>query len=171
MKMRNEKLVVLVEGALMVAVAFVLSFVKIYDLPQGGSVTLGSMVPILLFAARRGAGPGIMVGAVYGMLQFIIEPVFVHPAQLVFDYPLAFGALGLAGLFGENVLKGAFAGVFGRFVSHFISGVIFFAQYAGEQNVYLYSAAYQAGYLVPEFIISVLVLRLGLHHLVKRPRI
>ncbi len=171
MKMRNEKLVVLVEGALMVAVAFVLSFVKIYDLPQGGSVTLGSMVPILLFAARRGAGPGIMVGAVYGMLQFIIEPVFVHPAQLVFDYPLAFGALGLAGLFGENVLKGAFAGVFGRFVSHFISGVIFFAEYAGEQNVYLYSATYQAGYLVPEFIISVLVLRLGLHHLVKRPRI
>jgi thiamine transporter len=168
--MRNEKLRVLVEGALMVALAFALSFVKVYHLPQGGSVTLGSMVPILLFSARRGAGAGIMAGATYGMLQFIIEPVFVHPAQLILDYPLAFGFLGLSGVFGSDVLKGALLGVFGRFISHFFSGVIFFAQYA-KGNVYAYSALYQAGYLVPELIISVLVLRLGLYHLVMKPQI
>lgn len=168
--MRDEKLRVLVEGALMVAVAFALSFVKVYHLPQGGSVTLGSMVPVLLFAARRGSGAGIMAGAVYGILQAIIEPVFVHPAQAILDYPLAFGLLGLAGVFGADILKGALLGVFGRFLSHFISGVIFFAQYA-KGNVYAYSAIYQASYLVPELIISVLVLRLGLYHLVKKPQI
>lgn len=168
--MRDEKLRVLVEGALMVAVAFALSFVKVYHLPQGGSVTLGSMVPVLLFAARRGSGAGIMAGAVYGILQAIIEPVFVHPAQAILDYPLAFGLLGLAGVFGADILKGALLGVFGRFLSHFISGVIFFAQYA-KGNVYAYSAIYQASYLVPELIISVLVLRLGLYHLVRKPQI
>ena len=168
--MRDEKLRVLVEGALMVAVAFALSFVKVYHLPQGGSVTLGSMVPVLLFAARRGSGAGIMAGAVYGILQAIIEPVVVHPAQAILDYPLAFGLLGLAGVFGADILKGALLGVFGRFLSHFISGVIFFAQYA-KGNVYAYSAIYQASYLVPELIISVLVLRLGLYHLVKKPQI
>lgn len=154
----------------MVAVAFALSFVKVYHLPQGGSVTLGSMVPVLLFAARRGSGAGIMAGAVYGILQAIIEPVFVHPAQAILDYPLAFGLLGLAGVFGADILKGALLGVFGRFLSHFISGVIFFAQYA-KGNVYAYSAIYQASYLVPELIISVLVLRLGLYHLVRKPQI
>ncbi|HHW26454.1 MAG TPA: energy-coupled thiamine transporter ThiT [Firmicutes bacterium] len=168
--MRDEKLRILVEGALMVAVAFALSFVKVFHLPQGGSVTLGSMIPILLFSARRGTGAGIMAGTVYGILQFIVEPYFVHPAQLILDYPLAFGLLGLAGLFGEDILKGTLLGVFGRFVSHFISGVIFFAEYA-EGNVYAYSAAYQASYLVPEFIISVLVLRVGLYNLVKKSNI
>lgn len=168
--MRDKKLMVLVEGALMIAIAFALSFVKIWEAPQGGSVTLGSMVPILLFATRRGTKAGILAGTAYGILQFVIEPYFVHPAQVILDYPLAFGALGLAGIFGEDIFKGIALGVFGRALSHYFSGVLFFAQYA-KGNVYLYSAAYQAGYLIPELLISVTVMRLGLYSLIKKAHI
>jgi thiamine transporter len=149
----------MVQGALMVALAFGLHFIKFFQAPYGGSVTLGGMVPLLFFALTYGAGPGIMAGAAYGLLDLIVNPYVVHPAQLLLDYPLAYGALGLAGFFRGNVVAGSAAGIGGRFLMHFLSGVIFFASYA-KGNVYAYSALYNAGYLVPEFIISIVVLSL-----------
>ncbi len=155
--MRNKSVSVMVEGALMVALSFGLHFIKIFQAPYGGSVTLGGMVPLLLFAFRYGVGPGVTAGAAYGLLDLIVDPYVVHPAQLVLDYPLAYGLLGLAGLFRKNVVLGSTVGILGRFISHFLSGVIFFASYA-KGNVYVYSALYNAGYLVPELIIAVVVL-------------
>jgi thiamine transporter len=164
--MRDRNVKILVEGAMMVALTFVLHFLKIYQAPYGGSVTLGSMVPILLFAFRYGAGPGVLVGSAYGILDYIVNPYFVHPAQVILDYPLAYGLLGIAGFFKDNIYLGSTVGIFGRLVSHFISGVIFFAQYA-EGNVYLYSLVYNAQYLVPELIISLVVLRFALRRLLE----
>lgn len=158
-QMRSKNVSIMVEGALMVALAFGLHFIKIFHLPQGGSVTLGGMVPLLVFAMRHGAGPGVMAGAAYGLLDLVVEPFVVHPAQLILDYPLAYGFLGLAGLFRKNAAVASFVGIFGRFVAHFLSGVIFFAQYA-EGNVYLYSATYNGSYLLPEFVIAMVVLTL-----------
>lgn len=166
--MRDKNIKILVEGALMVALSFGLHWLKIYQAPYGGSVTLGSMVPLLLFAFRYGVGPGIAAGAAYGLLDLIVDPFVVHPAQLVLDYPLAYGLLGLAGLFRNNIYLGSAVGILGRLLSHFLSGVIFFAEYA-EGNVYVYSLVYNAQYLVPEMIITVIVLRLLRRRLISDP--
>jgi thiamine transporter len=151
---RDKSISTMVEGALMVALSFGLSFIKVFHLPQGGSVTLGGMAPLLVFAFRHGVGPGVLAGTAYGLLDLVVNPFVVHPAQLALDYPLAYGLLGLAGLFRKNIVAGSFLGILGRFVCHFLSGVIFFAQYA-EGNVYVYSATYNGSYLLPEFVISV----------------
>lgn len=167
--MRNKKLAMLVEGALMVALAFVLSFAKVYQAPYGGSVTLGSMIPILLFALRYGTGPGLLAGTVYGFTCFIVEPSVVHPVQMILDYPLAFGLLGLAGLFQDRPALGVSAGIGGRFVSHFISGVIWWRIYAPEgMNEYVYSLAYNGGYLVPELIISAVIVKYVLQRFIQQ---
>ena len=88
----------LANAALCIALAFVLSYIRLYKLPQGGSITLASMLPIFLFAYAYGVAPGMLVGAAYGILQFIQDAYFVHPVELLLDYPLAFALLGLAGL-------------------------------------------------------------------------
>lgn len=145
----------LVEAAVMIGLATALSFWKVYQAPQGGSVTAGSMIPILLVAVRWGPGVGLAAGAVYGIVQFLVEPFFVHPVQFFLDYPLAFGLLGLAGFFARQPAAGAALGIAGRFVSHYLSGVVFFAEYApAGVSPWVYSAAYNAGYLVPELIVS-----------------
>lgn len=150
----------LVEAGVAIALAVALSYVKVWKLPQGGSVTAGSMIPIIFVAFRWGPGVGISAGVVYGLLQFALEPFFVHPVQFLLDYPVAFGLLGVAGAFQRRPAAGAAAGVIGRFLSHLISGVVFFASYAGNQNVWVYSAIYNGSYLVPELVVSVLVMAL-----------
>ncbi len=167
--MRNKKLAMFVEGALMVALAFVLSFAKIYKAPYGGSVTLGSMIPILVFALRYGTGPGLLIGTVYGITQLIIEPSVVHPVQLILDYPLAFGLLGLAGMFQDRPLLGVATGIGGRFVSHYIAGVIWWGICAPEgMNAFVYSLVYNGGYLVPELIISAIIVKYVLQKAIKQ---
>jgi thiamine transporter len=148
---------VLTEAALAVALAFVLGLIKVWKMPLGGSVSL-EMVPLILLALRQGPWVGILAGAAYGLLDLAIEPFVFHPVQVFLDYPLAFGVLGLAGLF-EPTVRGAILGtivaVLARFLCHFVSGVVFFASYAPEGwNLYLYSAAYNAAYLVPSLIIA-----------------
>lgn len=161
----------LAEGGVMIALSILLSYIKIYQAPQGGSVTAGSMIPIMFFAMRWGVGLGVFVGAIYGILHFILKPYFYHPLQFLLDYPIAYGFLGLAGIAtmknGKTNAKdyfiiflGVLLSIGGRFISHLLSGVIFFAEYAGNQNPWLYSTAYNAGYLVPELIISSIILLL-----------
>lgn len=156
------------EGGMMIALSVILSYIKLYQLPNGGSVTAGSMIPLMIFAIRWGVGPGMLVGATYGLIDFILKPYFYHPLQFILDYPLAFGLLGLAGLgylnnksdgYGKLSI-GISLGVMGRAISHTLSGVIFFAEYAGDQNPWVYSMVYNMTYLVPELIISLLVLML-----------
>ncbi|AOT70318.1 energy-coupled thiamine transporter ThiT [Geosporobacter ferrireducens] len=149
----------LVEAGIMIALAQILSYVKIFEAPYGGSVTAGSMVPILLFAIRWGVGPGLLAGTVYGLLQFILGPKYsFHILSILLDYLVAFGLLGLAGLFRKDlkgVYAGTFLGVFGRFVSSVLSGVIIWASYAPEgMNPWIYSIIYNGAYLLPELGIS-----------------
>ena len=156
-------------GAVCIALSSVLSMIKIWKMPQGGSITAASMLPLMLFSYVYGMGPGCLVGALYGVLQFIIEPYFLSLPQMLLDYPIAFGMMGLAGLFSkmDNENLGLTVGVVlasvGRFVAAVLSGVIFFADYAGDQNPWVYSIVYNGSYMLPECIICVvLCLAVGL---------
>ncbi len=125
-------------------------------MPFGGSITLGSMIPILLFSLRRGPIFGLFAGTIFGFIVLIQEPFLFHPVQVFLDYPLAFGILGVAGFFKTKPIVGVGIGIAGRFVAHFLSGIIFFAEFAPEGiDPYLYSALYNGSYLTAEFAISV----------------
>ena len=146
---------VLSEMVLMIALSSVLHMIKLFTLPQGGSVTLGAMIPILLFSLRRGPKLGIAAGLIFGFIVLIEEPFIYNPFQVLLDYPLAFGSLGLAGLFRKHPEIGVGVAITGRFICHFLSGVIFFASFAPpEMNPAVYSAVYNGSYLGVEFIIS-----------------
>lgn len=143
------------------ALAFVLSFVKLFEAPMGGSITLMSTFFITLVGYFYGTYIGVITGAAYGLLQFIVGASFVHPIQILVDYPLAFGALGLSGLFAGSkygMIKGYLLGITGRLFFSVLSGVVFFAPYAGDMNVFWYSFTYNLGYIGIEGIITVIVL-------------
>ena len=114
------------------ALATVLKVFRLYHFPQGGSVTLGSMVPILIIAFMYGPLVGFLTGFLYGIITLFMDPYILHPVQVLFDYPLPFLALGLAGFFKQNKLLGTSVAIFGRFLCHFISGVAFFGSFAPE---------------------------------------
>lgn len=147
----------IVYGSLSIALSFVLSYIRLYRLPQGGSITPASMLPMFLFSVTFGPIPGMIAGVAYGFLQFIQDFYFVHWAQLFIDYPLAFGALGLAGLYRKNMIVACFIGGFGRFLMHFLSGVIFFASFAGDANVWLYSLIYNGSTIGVDVLICIVV--------------
>lgn len=145
-------------GAAAIAMSFALSYVVIMKFPNGGSITVASMLPLFIFSFVAGPKAGMMAGLCYGMLQYIQDPQFYHWAQFLLDYPLAFSALGLAGLFREKVFAGALAGSAARLICHLISGIVFFASYAGDQNVFIYSLAYNASYILPDTAICLVIL-------------
>ncbi|MCL4430518.1 MAG: energy-coupled thiamine transporter ThiT [Chloroflexi bacterium] len=150
---------ILAEIIIFVAMGGALAYVahSFFSLPQGGSINLG-MVPIFWLALRRGPKIGIFAGAVLGVVDLAIEPFVVHPIQFLLDYPLAFACLGLAGLFRKFSRVGPVVGVavggVGRFLCHFISGVVYFANYAPEGvSPIVYSIVYNGTYMVPSIII------------------
>ncbi len=150
----------LVNVSLMIALSVILHTLRIYNFPQGGSITLGDMVPLILVAFRYGPGVGFLAGFVFGIIDLIQDPFIVQPIQVLFDYPLPFMAMGLAAYFPRHKLAGATVAVFGRFVCHFISGVLFFASYAPKgMSPYWYSFAINGSILLPELIICLIILR------------
>jgi len=150
---------VLAESIVCIALSAVLSMIKVYQLPFGGSITLGGMVPILWLALRRGPRIGIGAGLVFGLVIAVIEPFFFSPFQVLLDYPIAFGALGLAGFFKKYPVAGVGVGIFGRFIAHFLSGVIFFWMCAPEgMHPMVYSAVYNGSYLLPELVVSAVII-------------
>ncbi|MBH8598126.1 energy-coupled thiamine transporter ThiT [Thermoactinomyces sp. CICC 10523] len=170
----STRLVTMLEVAIMTAVAAVLDKLTLFEMPNGGSITL-VMIPIAAVSFRRGVKAGLSCGLLSGLLLLITGGYVVHPVQAALDYPIAFAALGLAGLFRirehyarkwKASLAGfglLFAGAF-RLLSHFISGVVFFKQYApAGQSVYLYSLLYNVTYLLPEVIISFVAVLLILY--------
>lgn len=154
----------LVFCAMAIALGTVLSNIKLFSFPWGGSVTLLSMLVICLPGYFFGLGAGLLAGVAYGVLQLLIDPYVLYPMQLVVDYLLAFGALGLSGLFsrGKNgLIKGYIAAVLGRYVFAVISGWIFFGAYAWEGWAPLpYSLAYNAIYIFAEATVTVIILLL-----------
>lgn len=162
-------------GAVCVALSFALSYVRLFKMPMGGSITLASMLPLMLFAFMFGSRKGVIVGIIYGLLQAIQDTWIIHPAQFALDYLVAFGAIGLTGCMRElGVLKGNMRAQFVlgatvacaiRFLSHYFAGVFAFgtygAFYAAEYsvsalaNAYFYSFVYQCLYLIPELAIVI----------------
>lgn len=145
-------------GALCMAMSFVLSYIKLWSMPLGGSVTLASMLPLLWYSNKFGVKNGLIAGAAYGLLQLIQKPEIYHWAQVLLDYPLAFGALGLAGCV-KNLQLGSVIGVAGRWIMHILSGAIFFAEWVPEgwSNAWVYSAAYNGGYLLAELVLCIVL--------------
>lgn len=157
----------LVFSAMAIALATVISvIIKLPSLPNGGSVTLFSMLIVCLIGYWYGPVTGLIAGFAYGILQFITGPYFVHPAQVLLDYPLAFGALGLSGFFHNQkngLLKGYIVGVAGRFLFHEISGLIFYTAYvAGSFSdnaaAVWASTLYNLSYILPEMILTVILI-------------
>jgi len=153
---------ILAEIIVLVALAGALGFIShnlsILRLPQGGSINLG-MVPIFWLAFRRGWKIGIFAGAVFGVVDMAFEPFIVHPIQVILDYPLAFAVLGLAGFFRKYAIVGVAVGGAARFVSHFVSGIVYFSDYAPEgMSPVVYSAIYNGTYIIPSIIICAIII-------------
>ena len=155
----------LCEGAMMVALAQVLSYIKLMELPNGGSLT-PAMFPIILFAVRWGLTPGLMAGFTFGLLQLIFDGAYAWGWQsMLLDYLVAFTPLGLAGLFkGKKwgIFVGTVVGCLGRFVVHYISGVTIYKILAPTEfmkwtftSPSAYSLVYNGSYMLPETIITV----------------
>jgi thiamine transporter len=155
-------------AAICIAMSFALSFLRIVRLPQGGSITPASLLPLMLYAYMFGVRKGVFAGFIYGLLQAFQDPALLHPAQFLLDYPVAFAWIGLAGVFSQSktlsklpqsqfALGAALAGI-GRFLMHFLSGTFAFGVFAPEGTpVALYSFVYQAGYVLPDLVIAIAV--------------
>lgn len=164
-------------AAVCVALSFALSYVRIFKMPMGGSITFASTLPLMLFSYMFGTKKGLLAGVIYGMLQAVQDTYILHPAQFLLDYPIAFAGIGLAGcirgfnLFKNNpraqfALGATIAGIL-RFVSHLFSGVFAFgsfgAWYAADYgiealtNPWVYSLLYQTMYVIPDLIIVLVV--------------
>ena len=158
----------LTEGALFVALAFVLSFVKLYQLPNGGSLT-PAMFPILFYSLRFGIGRGLTAGFVFGLLQLLFDGAYAWGWQsMILDYLLAFAPLGLAGLFkGKSwgIFPGTVIGCLGRFLVHHISGITIYRiiqptavpGLGTYDNPHLYSLVYNGSYMIPNMILALLL--------------
>ncbi len=163
---RSKKMTVkqLAFCAVSIALGTVLSYIKVFSFPTGGSITLLSMLIVCLPGYWFGLGAGIMTGVAYGVLQMLIDPYILFPMQLVIDYLLAFGALGLAGLFARRkggLIPGYITGVVGRYIFAVLSGWIFFGMYAWEGwNPLLYSIVYNGIYIFAEAIVTTVILLL-----------
>ncbi|AZO95221.1 energy-coupled thiamine transporter ThiT [Iocasia frigidifontis] len=166
--MPNKRVRMMTEMGLAVALSVVLNFFRLWKMPQGGSVSL-EMMPILIIALRWGGFPGMLTGFIYGLAQLMFDAYIVHPVQLLLDYPVAYMLLGLAGfiviknrsqrLFYCTAFAGVLIGGLGRFLSHLLSGVIFFGHYAPEgQNVWLYSTIYNGSFILPSLIVSFIII-------------
>ena len=158
-----------------VSMSFTLAVIKVSPVQYGGSITLASFVPILVFAYVYGLADGLLIGLIHGLLNFIEDPYILTPATLFFDYLLAFMSVGVMGLFGKlqrkergctPIVLGCVAVFSLRFISHLLSGMVFFAQDAvwvsfpswAMGNAFIYSFIYQCIYVPADALIATLVL-------------
>ncbi|MFA9381796.1 MAG: energy-coupled thiamine transporter ThiT [Acetanaerobacterium sp.] len=191
--MEKNKTRLLAESGLMIALAAILSLIKIFALPYGGSITLCSMLPIMLISYRNGVKWGVLTAFAYSLIQLIVDiPSGVFKGislgavvgVVLFDYLIAFSCLGLAGSFRKviknqpvAILCGALVAMLARYISHVISGYIFWSDYAewffsqdgftlgqnilskysGNTLSLIYSLFYNATFMLPEIIITSIV--------------
>lgn len=152
-KGKKNNTVALVYAAVCIALSFALSYVRFFKMPQGGSITLASLLPIALYSYIFGVRRGIICCFIYGLLQVVQDPWIVHPIQAILDYPLAFMLIGLAGCLKKPLAKypqvaiviGILFGVVVRYICHVLSGSIYFASSAPEgMNAWIYSLGYNS---------------------------
>lgn len=135
-------------AALCIAISFVLSYIRLLKMPQGGSITPASMLPIMMFAYAFGFGPGLVCSMAYGVLQMFQDMEILGWVQATLDYVLAFGSLALVALFRNwkspfNFSVGVVVAGIVRVFFHVLSGVVYFAEYAPEgMNPLVYSLVY-----------------------------
>ncbi|WP_287386945.1 energy-coupled thiamine transporter ThiT [Lachnospira sp.] len=159
---------VLIFCSVSIALATVCSMINPFKLPMGGSVTVFSMLFVTIIGYWYGPVIGILGGAAYGLLQFIIDPYILSIPQVFVDYIFAFGALGISGFFSNKkngLIIGYIVAIFGRYFFAVLSGVIFFGAYAtdyglGQFNALVYSLLYNITYIGAEGIITVVLLLL-----------
>lgn len=155
-------------AAVCIAMSFALSYIQLFKMPQGGSVTLASLLPLMIYSYMFGVKKGVFAGFIYGLLQALQDPWLIHPAQFFLDYPVAFATIGLSGMFRgvkafENkpqvavALGGIVASVL-RYLSHLFSGVFAFSEYAGGQNPWIYSLGYNSFVFIDIAIVIVLAI-------------
>ena len=154
---------ILAEAIVFIALSIALyytsrAYFPFLHLPQGGSITLASMVPLLWFSLRRGTRWGLEACAIYGLVRILGGDLY-YPAQILLDYPLAFGSLGLSGAFRSRPVLGVAVGMTGRYVCHVASGLLFFQEYAwAGWNSIAYVFAYNATFMVPELVVSAIII-------------
>ena len=165
--MKRTKTRALTEGAIMVALATALSYVKFFELPNGGSVCIG-MVPILIYCIRWGWKDGFLATFAMGLLQLIFDGAYAWgPWSMLLDYLLAYGVLGVAGFFWKRK-SGLFTGTVVacncRFIIHFISGITIYKIYEPTEvlnhvytNPYLYSAVYNGSFLAIDMVLCLII--------------
>ncbi len=168
---RRTRTRMLAEAGILLAAAQLLSFIKLSpEWLQGGSVTAASMLPVLIFAVRWGAPWGLCAGSAFGLLQFLLgtkyasaaiaSEVLSYFAVFLLDYLLAYGVLGLAGFFKGRrwgLFFGITVGATARFLAHFVSGLILWSSYAGEEGAFVYSLGYNGSYMGIELAICLVV--------------
>lgn len=168
--MKNKKLRMLAEGAVMLAAAQILSMIKLWEMPWGGSIVL-AMVPLVFFSVRWGLGSGLLACFVFGVLQFTFDGGFAIGWQsIVGDYLVAFTVLGLAGLCKgkkNGVFYGSVIGGVARFLVHYVVGATVWAEYMPESffgmtmtSPWIYSLLYNLAYMLPNILITLLVFAL-----------
>lgn len=163
-KGRSEKIdtKMLVVSAILIALSIVLNQITLFRMPQGGSITAFSMLPIVLCGYLYGVRRGVLAGICVGLLNLIFNPFVIHPLQLILDYPFAFGALGFAGFLRQakaGLIKGYLLGIFARYVCSVLSGILFFGSYAPEGfNAITWSVYYNLTYIAAEGALTLLVL-------------
>lgn len=169
--MRNKSIITLAECAVMIALAFALSYARLWKMPLGGSVTLCSMLPILLISVKYGYKTGLATSFVYSLTQLFqgliegdisaVSMTFdVFLVAMLFDYVVPFTVLGLCGIFGKSssgkILLGMSVCVGLRFICHYLTGVTIWRQWTPDGwNSWIYSAAYNGGYLLPDLAICI----------------
>ena len=164
---KNTSLRCLTEGAVLVALAQVLSYLKLFELPQGGSITI-AMLPIFVFCARWGFGPAMLVSFVYSVLQLLLDGAYAWGWQsMLGDYIVAFTVLGLAGLFHKQkngLFTGIIVGSLARFLVHYVVGATVWAEYMPEEffgmtmhTPWFYSMLYNGSYMVIDMILCLVI--------------
>ncbi len=158
-------------AAVCISMSFALSYIKLFTMPQGGSVTLASLLPLMLYSYIFGVRKGVFAGVIYGILQAVQDPWILHPAQFLLDYPIAFAAIGITGMFRRinkfgklpqvSFTLGAIAASCIRFICHVFSGVFAFSEFAFDgsgnpMNVWLYSTGYNSFVFIDIAIVIVI---------------
>ena len=150
-------------GAVCMVLSVVLSRIRLFTMPNGGSVTPASMLPLMLFAYLYGVGPGLLLGALYGLLDYAFGGWFLSVPQFLLDYPIAFAMLGLAGAFRKlkneqaGLTLGVILGSLGRYCAAVLAGVVFWAESRTGWEAWAYSLGYNGTYMGIECVICVVL--------------